>query len=133
MQVTIPAGCGPGAAFEMMVPTQPQQVASPPPPPPPPPPSPLPPPPPPAEMELPPMSMPFSSDGPLERAPRDEPREEPTGDFGGFELPGFQLLDDPSKQKLNLPSFEEYSRGPKKPVPKTTTYSSKLPSINQGR
>ena len=133
MQVTIPAGCGPGAAFEMMVPTQPQQVASPPPPPPPPPP-PSAPPPPPAEMPLPLMSTPFSADGPLDKAPREQ--EEATADFGGVEdaLPALEplqlQLDD---AKVPLPSFEEYSRGPPKPVPKSTTYSSKLPSINQGR
>lgn len=114
MQVTVPDGCSPGSVFEMMVP-----VAAPPPP---------------SAFQAPPplesalMSTPPPADAAL-------PREAfaPAADFGEPlpDLEPLQLSLDESKQAL--PSFEEYKRGPPKPVPTSGSYMSKLPSINPGR
>ena len=56
--------------------------------------------------------------------------------FDGFDdggLPDLEPLElDLDDRKQALPSFEEYSKGPKKPVPTRAPYQSKLPGINQG-
>lgn len=134
MQVTIPDGCGPGAAFEMLLPTAPAVAPMPAAPPPAAPPSPA--------MDLPLMTTPPPSDALL---PPDvagaAASDSSIGSSSSFAsddddepLPALEPLElDLDETKVALPSFDEYKKGPSKPMPTKKSYESKLPSINQGR
>lgn len=128
MQVTVPDGCGPGAAFEMLVPAA---AATAPPPP-------QPPPLPPVEAEYSTTSLPLmSTPPPADAAPMAArgAAPPPAADFDDEPLPALEPLQlDLDESKQALPSFEQYKRGPPKPMPAAgSTYASKLPSINQGK
>jgi len=115
MQVTVPAGCASGSTFEMMVPAAgiaatPAAEAPPQP-----------------QLEAPPM------EAALMETPPPAARSDAPFAFDDDPLPGLEPLQlELDDRKQALPSFEEYSRGPKKPVPTSTSYQSKLPTINQG-
>jgi len=118
VQVDIPEGVGPGAAFEVLLPT----AAAPPPAPAMATPEPV--------MPTPEPMMPTPPQ-PLEIPP---PATAAVDDFDDVALPALEPLQlDLDESKVKLPSFDEYKRGPPKPVPSSTSYTSKLPSINQGR